>query len=200
MSKEKPPSQGRPRQFEDEEIIDAAVGVFSANGFAGTSAQDLCDSTGLGRGSLYNAFGNKQALYEQALLRSHEKSMQAQLTILMQAGSVRDRLRTLLLWGVAEDLAQAEQHEAMVLFSALERGSKDEVVATLNTEYRQRLETALVAVFTEGQNNSEFGTTISAVEMARGFLAGYYGLRVLNKNISDKRVLNDAVTGLLANL
>ena len=44
------------------------------------------------------------------------------------------------------------------------------------------------------------GTTISAVEMARGFLAGYYGLRVLNKNISDKSVLNDAVTGLLANL
>ena len=200
MSKEKLPGQGRPRQFEDEEVIDAAVAVFSENGFAGTSAQDLCDGTGLGRGSLYNAFGSKQALYEQALLRSHEKSMSAQLAILKKAGPAKERLRTLLLWGVAEDLEQAEQHDAMVLFSALERGSKDEVVAKLNREYRQRLEKALVAVFTEGQANKEFGRKASAVEMARGFLAGYYGLRVLNKNIADKDILDDVVAGLLANL
>jgi len=200
MSKEKLPNQGRPRQFEDEEVIDAAVAVFSENGFAGTSAQNLCDGTGLGRGSLYNAFGSKQALYEQALLRSHEKSMSAQLAILQNAGSAKERLRTLLLWGLAEDLQQAEQHDAMVLFSALERGSKDEAVATLNTEYRQRLEKALVSVFTEGQENQEFGRKASAIEMARGFLAGYYGLRVLNKNIPDKDVLDDAVAGLLANL
>lgn len=199
MRKEKLPSQGRPRQFEDEEVIDAAVAVFSENGFAGTSAQDLCDGTGLGRGSLYNAFGSKQGLYEQALLRSHEKSMSAQLTILRKPGSAKERLRTLLLWGIAEDLEQAEQHNAMVLFSALERGSKDEAVARLNKEYRERLENTLVSVFEEGQENKEFGKKASAIEMARGFLAGYYGLRVLNKNITDKSVLDDVVAGLLAN-
>lgn len=200
MSKEKLPSQGRPRQFEDEQVIDAAVAVFSENGFAGTSAQDLCDGTGLGRGSLYNAFGSKQGLYEQALLRSHEKSMSSQLAILKQSGSAKERLRILLFWGIAEDLEHAEQHDAMVLFSALERGSKDEVVASLNTEYRQRLESALVSVFTEGQESKEFGKKASAIEMARGFLAGYYGLRVLNKNIMDKDILDDVVAGLLANL
>ena len=62
MSDEKSNLPGRPRQFEDKEIIDAAVAVFSTNGYAGTSAQNLCDSTGLGRGSLYNAFGSKQAI------------------------------------------------------------------------------------------------------------------------------------------
>ena len=200
MSDEKSNLPGRPRQFEDKEIIDAAVAVFSTNGYAGTSAQNLCDSTGLGRGSLYNAFGSKQALYEQAFLRSHEQTMAAQLSILKQSGLFKDRLRSLLLWGIAEDLSQSEQHEAMVLFSALEMGDKDQAVSSLNQEYRQRLENSLLAVFVEGQVNGEFSRKASALEMARGFLAGYYGLRVLNKNISDKSFLEDVVNGLLANL
>ena len=200
MSDDKSNLPGRPRQFEDKEIIDAAITVFSSNGYAGTSAQNLCDVTGLGRGSLYNAFGSKQALYEQALLRSHEQTMAAQLSILKQSGLFKDRLRSLLLWGIAEDLSQSEQHEAMVIFSALEMGDKDQAVSSLNQEYRQRLENSLLAVFVEGQVNGEFSRKASALEMARGFLAGYYGLRVLNKNISDKSFLEDVVNGLLANL
>jgi len=200
MSDDKSNTPGRPRQFEDKEIIDAAITVFSSNGYAGTSAQNLCDVTGLGRGSLYNAFGSKQALYEQALLRSHEQTMAAQLSILTQPGLFKERLRSLLLWGIAEDLSQSEQREAMVLFSALEIGDKDQVVSSLNLEYRQRLENSLLTVFAEGQANGEFSTRASALEMARGFLAGYYGLRVLNKNTSDKSFLEDVVNGLLANL
>lgn len=200
MSDDKSNTPGRPRQFEDKEIIDAAITVFSSNGYAGTSAQNLCDVTGLGRGSLYNAFGSKQALYEQALLRSHEQTMAAQLSILTQSGLFKERLRSLLLWGIAEDLSQSEQREAMVLFSALEIGDKDQVVSSLNLEYRQRLENSLLTVFVEGQANGEFSTRASALEMARGFLAGYYGLRVLNKNTSDKSFLEDVVNGLLANL
>lgn len=200
MSTNKPTTQGRPRQFEDEAVIDAAVAVFSEHGFAGTSAQDLCDGTGLGRGSLYNAFGSKQAIYEQALLRSHEQTMSAQLAILNQPLSPKERLKKLLLWGLNENLQQPEQHEAMVLFSALERGSKDQYVNTLNHEYRQRLEAALTAVFAEGQANNELSTRASALTLARGFMAGYYGLRVLNNNISDSYVLDDIVAGLLASL
>ena len=138
--------------------------------------------------------------WHQALLRSHEQTMSAQLTILTQSGLVKERLHTLLLWGIAEDLSQPEQHDAMVLFSALEMGSKDEAVASLNNEYRQHLEQTLVTVFIEGQRSGELNNKASAVEMARGFMAGYYGLRVLNKNISDRKILEDVVAGLLINL
>ena len=40
MSVEKPTYPGRPRTFEDKDVIDAAVAVFSTHGYAGTSAQD----------------------------------------------------------------------------------------------------------------------------------------------------------------
>ncbi|WP_223271279.1 hypothetical protein [Buttiauxella sp. B2] len=72
-------------------------------------------------------------------------------------------------------------------------GNKDEAVASLNNEYRQRLEKTLVAVFIEGQQSSELSNKATAVEMARGFMAGYYGLRLLNKNISNGKTLEDIV-------
>jgi len=58
----------------------------------------------------------------------------------------------------------------------------------------------LVLVFSEGQQNGELSNKASAIEMARGFMAGYYGLRVLSKNISDRKTLEDVVVGLLINL
>ncbi len=47
---------GRPRLFDDQLVIQAAMDEFWRNGFEATSAQTLVNSTGLGRGSLYSAF------------------------------------------------------------------------------------------------------------------------------------------------
>lgn len=88
----------------------------------------------------------------------------------------------------------------MVLFSALEMGSRDEAVVNLNNEYHQHLERALVSVLIEGQRTGELNNRAPTVKMVRGFIAGYYGLRVLNKNITDRKVLEDVVAGLLINL
>ncbi|MEQ8660037.1 MAG: TetR/AcrR family transcriptional regulator [Gammaproteobacteria bacterium] len=59
--------RGRPRQFDPDTVLDQAVGAFSARGFSATSLDDLARATGLNRPSLYNAFGDKEALYLQAL-------------------------------------------------------------------------------------------------------------------------------------
>lgn len=42
---------GRPKEFDDVAVIEAAMDVFWSNGYNGSSAQALCDRTGLGRGS-----------------------------------------------------------------------------------------------------------------------------------------------------
>jgi TetR/AcrR family transcriptional regulator, transcriptional repressor for nem operon len=57
----------RQRSFSDTEVVDQAARVFVAHGFNGTSVNMLAESTGLGKQSLYNAFGDKQALYLKAV-------------------------------------------------------------------------------------------------------------------------------------
>ncbi|KUI44237.1 TetR family transcriptional regulator [Mycobacterium sp. IS-1590] len=57
----------RPRQFDEAEVICAARDEFWSRGYAGTSVDNLTAATGLGKGSLYGAFGDKHTLYLRAL-------------------------------------------------------------------------------------------------------------------------------------
>lgn len=51
----------RPRTFDDDEVIDRAMERFWTHGYTDTSPAQLADATGIGKGSLYNAFGSKRA-------------------------------------------------------------------------------------------------------------------------------------------
>ncbi|MEZ5865119.1 MAG: helix-turn-helix domain-containing protein [Geminicoccaceae bacterium] len=55
------------RQFDESQVLDAMMRVFWEKGFEGTSIDDLVRATGLQRGSLYNAFGDKAAMFCRAL-------------------------------------------------------------------------------------------------------------------------------------
>lgn len=60
---------GRHRSFDTEEVLETVMKVFWRNGFAGTSMSDLTGATGLTKPSLYGAYGNKEELFRQSLLR-----------------------------------------------------------------------------------------------------------------------------------
>lgn len=146
---------GRPREFDDEAVIEAAIDVFWSNGYQATSSQELVERTGLGRGSLYNAFGSKQGLYHEALKRYQEQGILAQSQILNDPGAVKERLRSLMLWGIEGDLDPVKQRGCMALFAALERSSKDPVVVQISRGYVNRLEQELCYLFAVGQRNGE---------------------------------------------
>ena len=54
---------GRPRSFDPDVVLDQAMAVFWKQGFEGTGMPDLEQATGLGRQSLYGAFGDKRTLF-----------------------------------------------------------------------------------------------------------------------------------------
>lgn len=63
---------GRHREFDVEQALDAALGVFWRKGYEGSSYTDLTKATGVERPALYSAFGNKEALFLRALDRYYE--------------------------------------------------------------------------------------------------------------------------------
>jgi AcrR family transcriptional regulator len=52
----------RPKEFDEEQVLDAAITVFREHGFEGTSAEMLVRALGIGRQSLYDTFGDKWQL------------------------------------------------------------------------------------------------------------------------------------------
>ncbi|MCA9526254.1 MAG: TetR/AcrR family transcriptional regulator, partial [Myxococcales bacterium] len=63
------PTRGRPRRYDPDRALDAALAVFWAHGFAGTTLDALCAAMDMNRPSVYAAFGDKRRLFEQALSR-----------------------------------------------------------------------------------------------------------------------------------
>jgi AcrR family transcriptional regulator len=59
--------RGRPRAFDEEEVLDVAMQLFWEHGFDGTSMSELTEAMGINRRSVYAAFGNKEALFTSAL-------------------------------------------------------------------------------------------------------------------------------------
>lgn len=81
----------RPRQFDNDDVLRIAFEQFWRKGVRGTSLTDIARDAGVLRGSLYNAFGSKEALF----LRAYERYAEEYLTVIEAAlakGSLRRRL------------------------------------------------------------------------------------------------------------
>ena len=191
----------RPREFSATDAVGAAMELFWSKGYEATSTQDLCERTGLGRGSLYNAFGSKHRLYTEALGRYAEVGFAGQLQILAGPGSARDRLRALMLRVVEDDLADPEHRGCLAVNAAVEAAGRDEAVQQTVREQFLRLELAIREVVQQGYAAGEFtADAAEPVKAARSLLSSYYGLRVLGKVVSDRETLIDVVDGALARL
>ena len=77
----------RPREFDRDAALEAAVQVFWAKGYDATSTDDLRHAIGIGRQSLYDSFGGKRALYLEALRRYQDDSIAARIKSVRAPGS-----------------------------------------------------------------------------------------------------------------
>jgi AcrR family transcriptional regulator len=64
-----PRRRGRPRAYDPQAALLRATDAFWRSGYAGTSLDEISAATGMNRPSLYAAFGDKRALYLEALAR-----------------------------------------------------------------------------------------------------------------------------------
>ncbi|NJP88239.1 TetR/AcrR family transcriptional regulator [Nonomuraea sp. FMUSA5-5] len=191
---------GRPREFRDEAAVEAAMQVFWEKGYEAATTQDLCERTGLGRGSLYNAFGSKHALYEQALRHYAATKAEAQLRMLDEPGPVKDRLRDLMLGVIDADMADPGRRGCLALNAAGEASGRTGAVAGLVRRQFDDLEQAIHRLVLVGQASGELSSERPALQVTRAFQSAYYGLRVLAKVTDDRAALLDVVEGAIAAL
>src|SRR6202035_971093 len=90
VQKSKP--RGRPRAYDPEVALDSAAQIFWEHGFDDATLDDLSTAMGMGRPSIYNAFGDKEALFLRALERFRDTVGSTPLRAMDDEDSIGDAL------------------------------------------------------------------------------------------------------------
>ena len=88
--------RGRPRAFDEEQALDAALAVFWRNGYQGASLAELTHAMDISKPSLYAAFGNKEQLYLSALERYREQQLIKHVEALAAEPDLKSAMRAFL--------------------------------------------------------------------------------------------------------
>ena len=181
----------RSKTFDTDIALNAVLEAFWSRGFASTSVEDLVQTTGLGRGSLYNFYPGKGALFRAALLRYDEVWTTPQLTMLAGDEPLRARITKLLVNVIEEETATEPEHPrgCFAVNTALELASHDEEIRQMVSRIFLRVFDALCAAI--GRDREERGSTSEAPveDVALLVLNTMYGLRVLGKTMPADRLL-----------
>ncbi|MFH8369726.1 TetR/AcrR family transcriptional regulator [Streptomyces sp. NPDC018031] len=190
----------RPREFDEDRVVTAAMETFWRHGYEGTSTRALCDATGLGPSSLYNTFGGKRRLYLRALRRYDETSTAEQLALLRRPGPAKDRLRAMMVHAIDADLDEADGRGCFAINAAVEAAAADPDVKDAVRRNFDRVEDELCAVLTAARHAGEIRSTGDPRTLARQVQSTYYGLRVLGRARGDRAALLETVESALAGL
>ncbi|MFC5718916.1 TetR/AcrR family transcriptional regulator [Streptomyces gamaensis] len=178
----------RPRKFDEERAVDAALEAFWSAGYEATSTQDLCEATGLGRSSIYNTFKSKHELYQRALLRYMELKTAAVAGLLDGGLPARERIRA-LLEAIVEEESAGDGRGCLVVNACVELAARDgEVAHALERDYRRRLG-LLTGVIEAGQRDGGIDRAKDARALAHFVIATIGGMRVSARAGADRTAL-----------
>ena len=136
---------GRPRKFDSDEVLEAAMQCFWSKGYESTSLTDLVDATGLLKGSLYHAFGDKHSLFKQSLERYLANMRGAVRSKLAESERPVDGVCNALHCVI--DIADADSRQpkgCMAINSLIERVPIDAEVRSIMLEHRRQVQKMFV--------------------------------------------------------
>jgi AcrR family transcriptional regulator len=189
---------GRPRAFDREAALDAAMLVFWRKGFSAASMNDLCDAMGIRSPSLYAAFGSKEALYLEAVEHYVGTIGPPLWGKLDEPTTARSSVENLLL-AAAEGLAESEVTPAgcMVTLAAVSDewpAPIVEVVKKVRTIMLGRLRARLGAAIAE----RELPASTDVDGLSRFYLGVYQGMAIQARDGATSAELKGMVAAAMA--
>jgi len=187
----------RTKEFDVDEALHDALGLFWRKGYEATSVADLVEHLGIAKASLYATFGNKHDLYLRALDR-YVRTTDAQVVDELSApGPALPAVRALVLRHVEEILTDQVRRGCLVVNSAVELPGDVAVAERVGRSW-DTLEVALTLALSRARAQGELAAHRDPRALARLLLAVLQGLRVLGKGPSASERLRDAASVVLS--
>ena len=178
----------RPKEFDQEKALRKAIHLFSQQGFAATSTDDLMRVMGIGRQSMYDTFGDKRALFLKALELYVTEGIQAIITELEKPGPALPAVQSALAaFAERNDLSSAEG--CMGLNAICEFGQRDDDVTRITRNAARVQRETLMRVLTRAKGQGELGSDADLDSMADFFESTLAGIRMAAKAGKSRHAL-----------
>ena len=164
--------------FDPEQALQRVAEVFRERGYEGTSLQNLLAATGLSKSSLYQQYGNKQALFDQCLMR-YAQGVEADLkAALAQADSGRAFIDSVLQQVISES---APSSGCLIFNTASDLSQLDAQVADAIRQVLGRYRAVFMAAIEQDQAAGLIRQDSAAVDLANYLMGSIAGLHTLVK-------------------
>jgi TetR/AcrR family transcriptional regulator, transcriptional repressor for nem operon len=187
----------RPREFDEQQALTAAIQVFWEKGYEATSLSDLTSAMGIQRPSLYSTFGDKKALFQAALSLYAQRSLSFIRKKLESAPSARAAV-LLYLQGI---VSSAEGHRpelgCLCVNTMVELAPHHQGFSQFTRDYQRQITEMIHSILEEGIQNGELSAGLQAPALANAIVISAVGLAVTMKSKPDLSVVEQAIQQII---
>jgi len=167
----------RTKEFDEAEVLDRALELFRARGFAHTSFEDLTDELGVSRQSLYDTYGDKHTLYLTALKSYVERSLDFMRRNIDGTAPVREAMSRLFEGAISNNCSKGSPGCLMVN-SMVELAPHDGDIRALAQAHAREFTGHLASMLGKAQRRGEIDRAKDPVALAAFFFNTMLGLSV----------------------
>src|SRR3954469_17443681 len=191
----------RPKEFDRDEALRSAVGIFRKQGFSATSTDDLRLAMGIGRQSFYDTFKGKKEIYLEALRQYNSVRVLGYFEIFRKSDSPMKAIEDMLV-SIALEHPGERALACLGVASVCEFGTSDADVRSINDASRSAMQSVLEKLVTEAKAKKQLRPSLDPATTAAYLQSTLAGMRVTARAGASREALTAiakiAVEGLKA--
>ncbi|MFE9577066.1 TetR/AcrR family transcriptional regulator [Nocardia sp. NPDC006044] len=190
----------RPREFDEDRVVLAIRDEFWDKGYAATSMDDLLRVSGLGKGSLYGAFGDKRSLFLRVLRAYDDANLLMLHERLASAARGIDVVHEFMLGPTGDPTGATARRGCLLANSNAELATCTPDVAAEARRTYDAIATILTSALERAQREGDLDPDADPAEIARAVLAAQLGVIALGRTGMDVDALTTMAQSALARL
>ncbi len=188
---------GRPKQYEDTELIDRATAVFWEKGYFASSAKDLLEAMDVGQGSFYRSFpGGKRELYMKSLARFHKQSHQVFVKGLSECEDPKQYIKD-FFYSIISREKGARSNGCYLGNAVIESSNLDEEVKKMSASILKKLKASFEKALTKAQEMGNLDADKSPKLLAERLLNLWNGINITQRMYTTNKEVKNIIDASL---